>query len=134
MGLTIRVDSRPFAVELCLLSCHLVLNLDHELTMDLEGLLNASLDLEKRIARDKMLRQCFSNLWKENRRKLPVASRAAAASASPSARRQMTLGFPSEMCELLELASSATGKTASEILEESFVDYYLKKIAPAVKV
>jgi len=102
--------------------------------MDLEGLLNASLELEKRIARDKMLRQCFSKLWKENRRKPSVPSSAASAGPNAPARQQVTLNFPPEMWELLELASNATGKTPSEILEESFVDYYLRKIAPAGKL
>lgn len=101
--------------------------------MDLEGLLNASLELERRIATDKMLRQCFSNLWKENRRKPAPKSGSAAVAANSPALRQLNLSFPAEMCELLELAANATGKTPSEILEESFVDYYLKKIAPAAK-
>lgn len=98
--------------------------------MDLEGLLNASLELEKRIATDQMLRKYFSSVWKESRKKTVASSASKPSSANSSAHRQLTLSFPSEMCELLELAANATGKTPDEILEQSFVDY-LKKIAPA---
>ena len=98
--------------------------------MDLEGLLNASVQLEKRIATDKALRGYFSKLWKEEARRKPAAALSVPPADNGTNEQKVTLNFPPEMCELLELASGATGKTPSEILEESFVNYYLKKISP----
>lgn len=97
--------------------------------MDLDSLLNASVALEKRIATDKLLRKYFAQLWKEPARsKLIPDHRPAPSAAADPKLRQLTFTFPSEMCELLALAAEATGKSPSEILEESFVEFYLKKI------
>ncbi|MBI4664288.1 MAG: hypothetical protein HY735_36290 [Verrucomicrobia bacterium] len=91
--------------------------------MDLEGLLNASLELEKRIATDKLLRQYFSSLWNHNGGKRRPLNGSGNAVRECWNLRRVTLDLPSEMCELLELASEATGKTPAEILEQSFVEY-----------
>ena len=107
--------------------------------MDLEGLLNASLALEKRIATDRALRKYFAAIWGE------VEARKSAEKpvppplptpplptpplpTPPKSARELTLQFPAEMCEWLELAASSTGRTPAEILEECFVEHYLKKL------
>ena len=97
--------------------------------MDIESLLNANLALEKRIATDRALRRYFSTVWgqAESRKEAPKSA-APGNSGLPEAARELTLRFPSEMCELLELAAKATGKTPAEILEECFVEAYLKKL------
>ena len=97
--------------------------------MDLESLLNASLALEKRIATDRALRKYFSTIWAEtNPKKAGEQSAPPNPPPVPGTVRELSLPFPAEMCELLELAANATGKTPSEILEECFVEHYLKKL------
>lgn len=97
--------------------------------MDLESLLNASLGLEKRIATDRALRKYFSTIWAESDPKQAGQKSAGPGQAvGPGSVRELSLQFPAEMCELLELAANATGKTPSEILEECFVEHYLKKL------
>ena len=97
--------------------------------MDIESLLNASLALEKRIATDRALRRYFSTVWGQAERQKEAPKSAAPNNTSVSGpARELTLRFPPEMCELLELAAKATGKTPAEILEECFVEAYLKKL------
>ena len=76
--------------------------------MDLESLLNASLELEKRKATDQLLRKYFSSLWKNDGVKRPAAASLKPDSGSHPGLREVTLQFPQEMCELLEIASKAT--------------------------
>ena len=95
--------------------------------MDLEGLLNANLALEKRIATDRALRKYFSSLWAKTESQKPEPITPSPPSDATAPTRDLTLTFPSEMCELLALAAEATGKTPAQILEESFIGYYVKK-------
>jgi hypothetical protein len=102
--------------------------------MNLEGLLNAGLELEKRIKTDRMMRRYLSTLWAnanpgEPKRKQPhqPAHRSAnEAAEKPGAPRSFTVQFPPEMCELLQRAAQASGKSPDTLLEESFAEYYLK--------
>jgi hypothetical protein len=95
--------------------------------MDLESLINANLALEKRIATDRALRKYFSAVWAKSESQKPQPPPVSVAPVAPGTTRELTLTFPAEMCELLALAAEATGKTPAQILEESFVGYYLKK-------
>ena len=101
--------------------------------MDLEGLLNASLELEKRKATDQLLRKYFSSLWKDGPAKRAIVHAPPKPTNDQSGFREITLHFPAEMCELLELASKSTGKTPSEILEMTFAEFYLKKVNPPLE-
>lgn len=96
--------------------------------MNLDGLLNASLELEKRIQTDRMLRRYLSNLWGRTSPGRSTRASNPPSTQNPEGSRSVTFNLPPEMCELLELASKATGKSQTAILEESFADYYLKHI------
>ena len=101
--------------------------------MDLEGLLNASLELEKRKATDQLLRKYFSSLWKNDGPKRPAPTSLKPGPSSHPGLCEVSVQFPPEMCELLEIAAKATGKTPSKILEESFVEFYLNKVNPRLE-
>lgn len=94
--------------------------------MKLEDLLNAAVQLEKRIETDRMLRACFSALWKEANAPQSSHVRKPASSAAASDKATLTLAFSKEFCDLLQSTARASGKTPSELLEESFAEYYLK--------
>lgn len=92
--------------------------------MDLDGLLKANIELQKRIATDRALR-----------RKLAMIERAAGpspqdskpeASAAPGLHK-ITFSLPIEMCVLLVEEAERAGKTPSEIIERSFAEYYKRK-------
>jgi hypothetical protein len=91
----------------------------------LDDLLNAAVQLEKRIESDRMLRACFSAIWNQTEaQKANRGKKHSATQASPG--QSLTLTFSKEFCELLERTAKSTGKSPAEILEESFTEYYLK--------
>ncbi|MBM3836023.1 MAG: hypothetical protein FJ403_22715 [Verrucomicrobia bacterium] len=98
--------------------------------MHLDNLLNAAVELEKRIATDQMLRRYFSTVWGKDSAPTTVKSKLASPESKPSPEtRDLTCTFPVKMCELLLLAANATGKTPTELLEESFAEYCAKHSA-----
>ena len=95
--------------------------------MDLENLLNAAVQLEKRIATDQKLRKYFSSVWGHGPSR--TASKPVPAPADKTDKNQdLRFSFPIEMCEWLEVASRATGKTPTELLEESFAEYCARNV------
>jgi hypothetical protein len=94
--------------------------------MELENLLKASLQLEKRIATDETLRQYFSSVWAK-------AEPKPRKTLQPPGPTSFEFTFPPEMCELLGIAMKVRGKSAQEVMQESFAKYYLEVIEPAVK-
>lgn len=96
--------------------------------MKLDDLLNAAVQLEKRIETDRMLRACFSAIWNDSDtgKKRDAAKAPTAAGKSG---RAVTLTFPAEFCELLEKTARSSGKSPAQLLEESFAEYYLKHFA-----
>lgn len=95
--------------------------------MKLEDLLNAAVQLEKRIETDRMLRACFSALWNDpGSGKQP---RAKAAETSSISTQSITLNFPTEFWNLVKKAAQTSGKSPAQLLEESFAEYYLKHFA-----
>lgn len=95
--------------------------------MNVENLLQAAIELDKRIATDQLLRQYFSAVW--GKRSVQVQSAPAPSDISEAGNlRDITFSFPREMCELLEIGASATGKTPAQLLEESFAEYCARNI------
>jgi hypothetical protein len=94
--------------------------------MNLEMLLNASVELEKRIATDQLLRNQLAQLLRARKEKQPQASSSSSGGVEQGI--ELTFGFPAEMCELLARASVLTGKEPGRILEESFAEYYRNRI------
>ena len=89
---------------------------DHR--MNLEHLLNAGLELEKRIARDQALRRCFSELWKKSN-----GQQLKGKTAESNGVREFKLKLPLDVCELIESTATLTGKTPSQLVQESFALY-----------
>lgn len=96
--------------------------------MELDGLLNASLELEKRIKTDRVLRQHLSSLWGRTSSRRSSRSTSSKSTQNPNGTKSVTFDLPDGMCELLELAATATGKSQAQILEESFAEYFQKHI------
>jgi len=94
--------------------------------MDLDGLLNASLELEKRIKTDQILRQHLSPLLAKKDSSARHRSTRKNSDGSPGNPGSASFTLPAEMCELLDIAANATGKSQIQILEESFADYFQK--------
>jgi hypothetical protein len=90
--------------------------------MDLTNLLQASLDLEKRIASDQALRRCFDQIW--NQKKIDDRP----ASQSTGAVRKVIVTMPQEVGQLLDATAAKMGRTPGEILEEAFLLFYRSRI------
>lgn len=87
--------------------------------MNLNHLLQAGLELEKRIAQDTALRRCVAELWKKSDAKLSAPTH-----GKPGAARDLTVQLPSDVYELLQATAKLTGKSPSLILQESFALYW----------
>ena len=98
--------------------------------MDLESLLKANVELQKRIATDRVLRHHFSHLWQIAEEPTPAPTPAERPAKSAPTHHKLTLNFPREMCELLAREVERTGKTPDQILEDSFAEYYFRKHGP----
>ena len=94
--------------------------------MDLDGLLKANIELQKRIATDRTLRRRFAELWGDAGGKSTKPAKSHA-----NGTRQLTFSLPEEMCLLLAREVESTGKTPSELIEKSFAEYYQRKHGPA---
>ena len=92
--------------------------------MDLDGLLKANIELQKRIATDRILRQRLSVLWGESG---PARENHKASNAKGNQIQELTFSLPVEMCVLLASEVERTGKTPSELIEKSFAEYYQRK-------
>jgi hypothetical protein len=96
--------------------------------MNLENLLNAAVELEKRIATDQMLRKYFSSVWGHSPSRATASKPAPATPNEAGKSKELCFSFPVEMCEWLDVASSATGKTPTQLLEESFAEYCARNV------
>ena len=92
--------------------------------MDLESLLNASLDLEKRIATDKALRRYFASVWKEElgHRKSGNTTR------GQNVPNSVSIAISAEIYELVDRVARQAGVPPAKILEESFLAYLSEKL------
>ena len=95
--------------------------------MDLGSLLKANVELQKRVATDRALRDYFSRIWSTFDHGDGFRETATRHAADDGGARKMTFYLPPEMCELLALEVEQTGKTPSQIMEDSFAQYYLRK-------
>jgi hypothetical protein len=96
--------------------------------MNLDNLLNAAVELEKRIATDQMLRKYFSSVWGHSPSRAVESKPAPATQHETEKHKELCFTFPIEMCEWLDVASSATGKTRTQLLEESFAEYCARNV------
>ena len=99
-------------------------------SMDLDGLLKANIELQKRIATDRTLRRRLSMLWGDPD---PVREPPKKAGVNGNDLQQLTFSLPVEMCVLLAREVERTGKTPSELIEKSFAEYYQRKHGSAEK-
>jgi hypothetical protein len=97
--------------------------------MDLANLLQASLDLEKRIATDQALRRCFNDLLNTKTSSAKAEARAKLPEQVACV-SEVKASFPLETCLLLESVAASAGKTTSQVLEEAFLHYYRTRIEP----
>ena len=94
--------------------------------MKVENLLNAAVELEKRIAADRMLRSYFSRIWRSESGTRPKSNHTGSHSGGAQKNSEITLNVSPEMCKWLEVAVTSTGKTPAQLLEESFAEYCAK--------
>ena len=92
--------------------------------MDLDGLLKANIELQKRIAADRSLRRRLSQLWGDLG---PTPPGAKGPSPKDHDVRHLTFTLPIEMCVLLAREVERTGKTPSELIEKAFAEYCQRK-------
>lgn len=94
--------------------------------MKVENLLNAAVELEKRIAADRRLRSYFSRIWTSEPATRPKSNHTGSLSSGAQKNSEIALSLSPEMYKWLEVAVAATGKTPAQILEASFAEYCTK--------
>ena len=94
--------------------------------MKVENLLNAAVELEKRIAADRRLRSYFSRIWSSEPATRPKSNHTGSQSSRAQKNSEITVRLSPEMYKWLEVAVTATGKTPAQLLEESLAEYCAK--------
>ena len=92
--------------------------------MDLDGLLKANIELQKRIATDRALRRKLGMI---EGAAVPSAQDSKAETSTVAGKHKITFSLPVEMCVLLVEEAERAGKTPSEIIEKSFAEFYKRK-------
>ena len=92
--------------------------------MDLDSLLKANIELQKRIATDRLLRRRLTMLSGPS---TASGENNKATHAATPGMRELTFTLPVEMCVLLAREVERTGKTPSALIEKCFADYYQRK-------
>ena len=92
--------------------------------MDLDGLLKANIELQKRIATDRALRRKLAMIEGAG---APSTQGFKPESSTAPGLHKITFSLPVEMCGLLVEEAERAGKTPSEIIEKSFAEYYKRK-------